>query len=194
MALHVTLTRDSFKGDGSLRPRIVQTDTVNMDSLLKYMATDTALEEIDMRATVSRFGEALAFYLTMGEKVVTPFGTIHVSARGTHVGRETPRVESRNLRINFRPAPWLLNHLRASTKIVMEGLLGRKLPAISSVINAEADGTDHRMAVYSRTGSVRINFKPAETPVGTYTLEVRTRPSQRDVWVGMSSEAFTVAS
>ncbi len=230
MALHVTLVRDPLKGGGSLKPRVVQTDTVNMDSLLGYMATDTALEETDMRAAVSRLHEALLFYLSRGEKVATPFGTFHLSARGTYLDGETPRVETRNLGINFRPSPGLLYDLRNSTKIVMEGTSDRKLPSITSVINVEApdppnegkaghllkmqgnrlsfdpadeevgvcrvatDGTDHRMAVYSRAGSARVDFKLAKVPVGTYTLEIRTRPSQKDVWVGINRDAFTVRS
>ncbi len=72
MALHVTLVRDSLKGEGALRPRVVQTDTVDMDALLHYMATDTALEETDMRAAISRLNEALVFYLARGEKVKRP--------------------------------------------------------------------------------------------------------------------------
>ena len=130
MALHVTLVRDAFKGDGTLKPRIVQADTVNMDSVLDYMATDTALQETDMRATVSRFHQALLFYLRRGEKVATPLGTFQLSARGTYVDGETPRVV----------------------------------------------------------------FKLAKVPVGTYTLEIRTRPSRKDVWVGMSRDPFGVRS
>ena len=64
MALHVTLVRDSLKGEGALRPRVVQTDTVDMDTLLHYMATDTALEETDMRAAISRLNEALGYSFT----------------------------------------------------------------------------------------------------------------------------------
>ena len=128
MALHVTLVRDAFKGDGSLKPRVVQADTVDMDSVLDYMATDTALQETDMRATVSRFRQALLFYLARGEKVKTPFGTFQLSARGTYVDGETPRVD----------------------------------------------------------------FLLAKAPVGTYTLEIRTRPSGKDVWVGTSRDPFAV--
>ena len=230
MALHVTLVRDSLKGEGALRPRIVQPDTVDMDSLLHYMATDTALEETDMRAAVSRFRQALLFYLMRGEKVATPFGTFYLSARGTYLDGETPRVETRNLGVNFRPAPGLLNDLRTSTKVVMDGTAGRKLPSVTSVINMEVpgvtnegkagqiikmqgnrmsfdpndeevgvflvanDGVEHRMLVYSRTGSSQVDFKVAKVPVGTYTLEIRTRPTDRDVWVGLSRDPFTVKS
>ena len=230
MALHVTLVRDTLKNDGSLKPRVVQTDTANMDSVLGYMATDTALEETDMRAAVSRFHQALLFYLARGEKVATPFGTFLLSARGTYVDGETPRVETRNLGINFRPSPGLLNDLRTSAKIVVEGTSGRKLPSVTSVINVEApeqinegkaghllkiqgnrmsfdpadeetgvflvatDGTEHRMTVYSRSGTARVDFKLAKVPVGTYTLEIRTRPTQKDVWVGMNRDPFTVRS
>ncbi len=56
------------------------------------------------------------------------------------------------------------------------------------------DGTDHRMTVYGRTGSTRVNFKLAKVPVGTYTLEIRTRPTQKDVWVGINRDPFTVRS
>ena len=138
MALHVTLVRDALKREGSLRPRVVQTDTVDMDTLLHYMATDTALEETDMRAAISRFNEALVFYLTRGEKVTTPIGTFHLGARGTYIDGETPRVETRNLGLNFRPTGTLLTSLRNGTKIVMEGAAGRKLPSVISVINVEA--------------------------------------------------------
>ena len=230
MALHVTLVPDSLRGEGTLRPRVVQTDTVDMDALLHYMATDTALEETDMRAAVSRLSEALVFYLTRGERVKTPLGTFRLSARGTYPEGDTPRVETRNLGINFRPSTQLLHSLRAGTKIVMEGSMGRKLPAVNSVMNVEAgsaanqgqagqiikmhgtrlsfdpqdeelgvflvgeDGTEHRMTVYSRTGSSRVDFKLAEVPAGTYTLEVRTRPTKKDVWVGLAREPFTVSA
>lgn len=230
MALHVTLVRDSLKGEGALRPRVVQTDTVDMDTLLHYMATDTALEETDMRAAISRLNEALVFYLARGEKVTTPFGTFRLSARGTYVDGETPRVETRKLGINFRPTAGMLYSLRNGAKIVMEGISGRQLPSVISVINVEAsgttnegragqiikmqgnrlsfdpqdeelgvflvaeDGTEHRMLVYSRTGTSQIDFKIAKVPVGAYTLEVRTRPTDRDVWVGLAPEPFTVRS
>ena len=228
MALHVTLVPDSLKGEGALRPRVVQTDTVDMDTLLRYMATDTALEETDMRAAVSRLSEALVFYLTRGERVKTPLGTFHLSARGTYPDGATPRVETRNLGINFRPSSALLHSLRTSTKIVMEGPLGRQLPSVTTVANVELegvvnqgkagqiikiygkrlsfdphdeelgiflvaeDGREHRMVVYSHTGSARVDFKLAEVPPGAYTLEVRTRPTNRDVWVGLAPDPFTV--
>ena len=215
---------------GALRPRVVQTDTVDMDTLLHYMATDTALEETDMRAAISRLNEALVFYLARGEKVTTPFGTFRLSARGTYAAGETPRVETRNLGINFQPTAGLLTSLRTGTKIVMEGTSGRKLPSVTSVLNVEApgtinegragqiikmqgnrlsfdpqdeelgvflvaeDGTEHRMTVYSRAGTAQIDFKIAEVPAGAYTLEVRTRPTDRDVWVGLASDPFTVRS
>lgn len=230
MALHVALVPDRLRGGRSLRPRIVQTETVDMNAILRYMTLNTALEEADMRATISRFTEALMFYLTQGENVVTPLGTFGLSARGTYREGEMPRVESRNLRIKFRPAARWLGAVRKNAKIVMEAVPARQLPAIGNVTNAEAagvtnegtagqiihlqgdrlcvdpadkelgvflvapDGTAHRMTVYSRTGSSRIDFKLAETPVGTYRLEVRTRPTRRDVWVGMSPEAFTVTA
>ena len=230
MALHVTLVRDEFKGDGSLKPRVVQADIVNMDAVLDYMATGTALEEIDMRATVSRFYETLLFYLASGVKVATPFGIFQLSARGTHVDGETPQVEAGNLGINFRPARGFLNDLRERTKIVMEDVPDRQLPSIRSVINAEAldqadegragqiikmkgnrlsfdpadtelgvflvatDATEHRMVVYSRTGTARVVFQLAQVPVGAYTMEIRTRPSHKDVWVGRSRDPFVVRS
>ena len=56
------------------------------------------------------------------------------------------------------------------------------------------DGTEHRMLVYSRTGTSQIDFKVAKVPVGAYTLEIRTRPTDRDVWVGLAPEPFTVRS
>jgi hypothetical protein len=56
------------------------------------------------------------------------------------------------------------------------------------------DGTDYRMTVYGRTGSSRVNFKLAKVPAGVYTLEIRTRPTERDVWVGMNRDPFTVRS
>ena len=228
MALHVTLVRDAFKGDGSLKPRVVQADIVNMDSVLDYMATGTALEETDMRATVSRFYEALLFYLASGEKVATPFGIFQLSARGTHVDGETPRVEAGNLGVHFRPARGFLNDLRERTRIVMEDVPNKQLPFIRSVINAEtpnqsnegragqiikmkgnrlsfdpadeelgvflvaSDGTEHRMGVYSRSGTARVDCQLVKVPVGTYTLEIRTRPSHKDVWVGMSRDPFVV--
>ena len=230
MALHVTLVRDAFKGDGSLKPRVVQADTVDMDSVLDYMATDTALQETDMRATVSRFHQALLFYLARGDKVATPLGIFQLSARGTYADGETPRVEPGNLGINFRPSRGLLNDLRTSTRIVMEDVPDRNLPSITSVTNAEVpdqpnegragqiikmkgnrlsfdpadeelgvflvptEGTEHRMAVYSRNGTARVDFKLADAPVGTYTLEIRTRPSRKDVWVGASRDPFTARS
>ena len=230
MALHVTLVKDALKGEGALRPRVVQTDIVDMDLLMHYMANGTALEPADMRAAISRFNEALVFYLGQGGKVATPIGTFHLSARGTYIDGETPRVETRNLGINFCPASELLHSLRYSTKIVMEGGMGRQLPSIVSVTNVEVDGqvntgragqmvniqgsrlsfnrkdeetgvflmaedgTEHRMEVYSRAGSSQVDFKIAKVPVGAYTLEVRTRPTDRDVWVGLSPEPFTVKS
>lgn len=30
-------------------------------------------------------------------------------------------------------------------------------------------------------------------PVGAYTLEIRTRPAEKDVWVGMNRDPFTVS-
>ena len=230
MALHVTLVRDAFKGDGSLKPRVVQADTVSMDSVLDYMATGTALQETDMRATVSMFHQALLFYLRRGEKVATPLGTFQLSARGTYVDGKRPRVEPGNLGINFRPSRELLNDLRTSTRIVMRDAPDRNLPSVTSVLNAEVpdqanggragqiikmkgnrlsfnpadeelgvflvatDGTEHRMAVYSRSGTARVDFQLAKAPVGTYTLEIRTRPSHKDVWVGMSRDPFAVGS
>ncbi len=230
MALHVTLVRDPMKGGKSLRPRVVQNDTVSMDTVLGYMATDTALEATDMRAAVSRLNEAVLFYLNTGKKVATPLGTFQISARGTYLDGEPPRVETRNLGINFRPSPDLLHDLRRSTKIVIEDTADRKLPSIKGVINVEApdppdegragqmlkmqgsrlsfdpadeelgvflvatDGTDHRMTVYTRTGTTRVVFKLAKVSVGTYTLEIRTRPTERDVWVGINRDPFTVRS
>ncbi len=49
MALHVTLVRDPLKGGAALKPRVVQNDTVSLETVLGYMATDTALEATDMR-------------------------------------------------------------------------------------------------------------------------------------------------
>ena len=230
MALHVTLVKDALKGEGALRPRVVQTNNIDMKLLMHYMANGTALEPADMRAAISRLSEALVFYLQQGGKVTTPFGTFHLSARGTYIDGETPRVETRNLGVNFRPASELLHSLRHSTKIVMEGRMGRQLPLITSVTNAEVDGqinagragqmvkiqgdrlsfdrkddetgvflvaedgTDHRMEVYTRAGSSQVDFKIAKVPVGAYTLEVRTRPTDKDVWVGLSPEPFAVKS
>ena len=94
MALHVTLVPDPLKGEGALRPRVVQTDTVDMDALLHYMATDTALEETDMRAAVSRLSDALVFYLTRGERVKTPLGTFHLSV---FLIKLNSRISSRSL-------------------------------------------------------------------------------------------------
>lgn len=230
MALHVTLVRDALKGGRSLKPRVVQSETANMETVLDYMATDTALEETDMRAAVSRFHQALLHYLKRGEKVAMPFGTFQLGARGTYPDGETPRIETRNLRVNFKPSPGLLGDLRRGAKIVMEDDANRRLPVIKIVTNAEApdwidegkaghiiemqgarmsfdpedtelgvflvaiDGTEHRMTVYGRIGTARILFKLAKVPVGAYTLEVRTRPSDRDVWVGLAPEPFTVKS
>ena len=50
------------------------------------------------------------------------------------------------------------------------------------------------MTVYSRTGTSRVDFKLAKVPVGSYTLEVRTRPSDKDVWVGLAPDPLTVKS
>ena len=93
MALHVTLVKDALKGEGALRPRVVQTNIVDMDLLMHYMANGTALEPADMRAAISRFNEALVFYLGQGGKVATPIGTFLLSARGTYIDGETPRVD-----------------------------------------------------------------------------------------------------
>ena len=230
MALHVTLVRNALKGGSALRPRVVRTDTVDMDSLLRHMATDTALEEPDMRAAVTRFGEALLFCLGRGEKVATPFGTFSLSAHGTYQDGETPRVENRNLGINFKPRAGWLNRLRTTTTIVMQHTPERQLPEITAVINLEApgktdegksgqiiklrgnrlsldpadaeqgvflvaaDGADRRMTFYSRTGSAQVDFKMADVPPGTYVLEIRTRPTGGDVWVGVSREQFTVTA
>ncbi len=56
------------------------------------------------------------------------------------------------------------------------------------------DGNAHRMAVYSRNGTARVNLKLPIVPVGTYSLEVRTRPSHNDVWVGIARDLFAVKS
>jgi hypothetical protein len=230
MAVHVTLVQDALKGEGALKPRVVQPNPVGMDLLLSYMADGSALETVRMRSAVSRLEDALVFYLAQGGKVTTPFGTFYLSARGTYADGETPRVEKRNLGINFRPAPELLETLRRSTKIVMEDSRGRRVPSIMTVVNVETaettdggkagqiikiqggrlsfdpadvelgvflmaeDGTEHRMEVYSRTGSSQVDFKIAKVPVGAYTLEVRTRPTDKDVWVGLSPRPFTVKS
>ena len=62
----------------------------------------------------------------------------------------------------------------------------------SGVFLVAPDTTEYRMSVYSRAGTTHIDFKVAEVPAGTYTLEVRTRPTERDVWVGASDDPFTV--
>ena len=54
------------------------------------------------------------------------------------------------------------------------------------------DGSEYRMTVYSHIGSSRVDFKLADAPAGSYTLEVRTRPTDKDVWVGLAPESFTV--
>jgi hypothetical protein len=53
-------------------------------------------------------------------------------------------------------------------------------------------GETYRMPVYTRTGSSHIDFKLAEIPAGSYTVEVRTRPTHRDVWVGTGRAPFAV--
>ena len=228
MALHVALVEDTLKGEGSLRPRVVQADPVDMDTVLDYMGKGMGLEETEMRAVITGLGDALMVYLRDGRRVEMPFGTFHLSARGTYNGDESPRVETRNLQLNFRPSPTLIKTLRASTKVVVDEDAGRRLPRIKGVTNVHTpatvnggkageiiklqgarlsfdpadkklgvflvaeDGTEHRMLIYSRTGTSRVDFQVIDVPAGVYTLEVRTRPTERDVWVGLSPKPFTV--
>ena len=48
MAVHVTLVQDALKGEGALKPRVVQPNPVGMDLLLSYMADGSALETVRM--------------------------------------------------------------------------------------------------------------------------------------------------
>lgn len=170
MALEVTLVRDSLKDDGSLRPRVVQSDRVTMDELLDYMATDTALEATDMRAGLSRLSEALLFYLGRGERVNTPIGSFGVSARGTYVDGETPRVETRNIGINFRPDPALLASLREHTRIVMRDNPGPLRPVIQSVMNADdsSQGAKAKPGHIMMLRGTRLGFDETDDSQGVF--------------------------
>ena len=93
-------------------------------------------------------------------------------------------------------APGQANEGRAGQIIKMKGnrLSFDSADTELGVFLIATDGTEHRMAVYSRSGTARVDFKLAEVPVGTYTLEIRTRPSHKDVWGGASRDPFTVRS
>ena len=170
MALHVTLVTDSLKNDGSLRPQVVQTDRVTLDDLLNFMAMDTALESTDMRAAITRFMKALVFYLSRGERVRTPFGSFALSARGTYVDGQTPRVETRNLGINFTPDAHLLYELRREAEVVMVDNDGPKRPVIHAVTNAN----DQSLPNQGRPGHLlmlrgsRFAFDPADQALGVF--------------------------
>jgi hypothetical protein len=63
----------------------------------------------------------------------------------------------------------------------------------TGVFLVSANGKNvHRSTVYSRSGSAFVDFELPALPAGTYTLEVRTRPSQKDVRVGAAEQPFTV--
>ena len=89
-------------------------------------------------------------------------------------------------------APGTINEGRAGQIIKVKGSRLSFDPAdkeLGVFLLAEG-GTCHRMSVYSRAGTARIDFKLAEVPAGSYTLEVRTRPSRKDVWVGSARDFF----
>jgi hypothetical protein len=161
------------------------------------MATDTALEPTDMRAGLSRLAEALLFYLTRGERVSTPFGSFGLTARGTYLDGETPRVETRNIGITFRPDREFLDELRRKSHIVL--LRGTRLTFDETddeqgVFFVSGDDAATRANVYSRHGTTHIDCKVPDLPAGPYRVEVRARSHRGDILIGTAENLVTVQS
>jgi hypothetical protein len=223
MAIKVALVKDNIRKDGTLVPRVVQRNKVDFAKLLSYMDTTTGLSESDLRSVFLQFAEALAFFLPDGSEVQTPIGALKLSVhyhgveddmrlqiRGDRSFMARLRLGSA-IEVIDAPAP-LVPTIRLAEDAdihgsVDSGAAGHILHVTGSrlrfawndveqgvfFISASASSPVTRMAVYSHIGSNMVDGKIPDLESGEYRLEVRTRPSGKDIRTGQYGRTITVS-
>jgi len=230
MAVKVAFVENPLGQGGKVMARVVRGSVVSFDTLLTYMAKDTALECNDMRAMFQQLVEALLFYLPQGGSVATPLGIFRLNIRSRSAGTNGDRtVDQTGLHLSIKVDPGLHGKLKLACSLETIETPPVQTPRILEVHNIDTgngvsefasghimhiDGSrlsfDHtddelgvflvgadgeaavRCTVYSRIGSSNIDCKIPEVPNGTYLLEVRTRPTQREIRTGYFKEPLNI--
>jgi len=231
MAIKVTFVENPLGKGGKVMARVVRGSVVSFDTLLTYMAKDTALETNDMRVMFQQLVGALVFYLPEGVSVATPMGNFRMNAHSRSTGTNGDRALDQNgLHLTIKVDPELQRMLHSKCKVEIIETPPVRGPRVLSVHNVDTgngvsefasghimhiggsrlsfDQTDDelgvflvgadgeaavRCTVYSRAGSSNIDCKIPEVGSGTYLLEVRTRPTQREIRTGHFKAPLNIA-
>lgn len=174
MALQVAL-RPSALTDGNTRvPRVIGRQHIGYEKLLSFMATDTALEAADMATVMTRFVESLAFFLTEGNSVETPFGRFALGMSGTKVEGEPTTVEITNEGIHmlFRPNRALMARLREGTNVVTLDRPPLQVPIIDCVENHEVEGCLNEASAgqMARIAGSRLTIDKSDAKQGVFLV------------------------
>ncbi|HUX22950.1 MAG TPA: hypothetical protein VMW69_17065, partial [Spirochaetia bacterium] len=118
MSIKVTFVENPLGKGGKVMARVVRGSVVPYDTLLTYMAKDTALECNDMRVMFEQLVGALLFYLPEGGSITTPLGNFRMNARSRSTGTNGDRaLDQKGLHLVLKVDLDLQKALRSKSKI-----------------------------------------------------------------------------
>jgi hypothetical protein len=172
MAINLALYPNRIAEDESKFARVVNAKKVKLEKLLRYMSKDTALERTDMLGVMDKLQEAIVFFLSMGNKVDTPFGLFspRVSNGSMVINGHIPDVDRESMKIGFRPSAEMLRAFQDQCELENQGYAKAQVPELYHLTNMADELNDRQIPAGSLCHLVgkKLSFDKSDPSQGLF--------------------------